>query len=734
MHRWFFATEREECEPRGKEDDEVFISEAEEAKVEPVPVRTTEWPFCVIYHRKLAENEYLGISGNCHKLGDWDPKNVYVLEKGPCHNCMCKCHQYEAVVEIPRNIDIEYRYCVVAYDPQIDEVYIRYWEAQLKPRVIRTCDNMLKICDCFGHPHEDEGDRTDRGWATTESIVQLSIFNAPFLWQGQRQRMLYIRIQPMYRVPEYDCSESKPKKISATGTRLSAYVALSEIIDDRELQLAYVEVVNLIEGKKLAFQPKFGVRCGKEDLQLFHCSVAEPETTLYRLDLYTYAHKACMKDEPPYHYGFGFVNPEQLEGSEGCARVKITCASTHRPLIEMNVRYLIIRPLENFKCDLSHTYERYWRSSRMSLNIGHRGSGNTYRIGNDVVRENTLYGFKQAAMADADMVEFDVHLTQDAQVVVYHDFMLRFMLQRTPSYEDILENHDLFVFPFEKLNKLMLLSMGGSKNCDHIAVPLEAFTYDQLRLVKVLRYVSGKGCNTTCDEMINEQRPFPLLLELFDSEDVLPISMGFNIEIKWPQLDDSRRWESGSCKSTFDRNFYVDTILEIVLNKAGKRRIVFSSFDADICAMVRYKQNLYPVCLITADPSSPVQYADMRVRDFDVATGFANAMELFGLSLNVDTVLAHSATVAYLRQFHLIAMVWGEANTRLEVRKKLRQHGVMGIIYDRLDQLDQVGDEMEGTVCTIDSMATRRWIEETEVNEWRDKCGYRSVQANNPFI
>ncbi|KAH8418099.1 hypothetical protein KR009_001055 [Drosophila setifemur] len=738
MHRWFFANEREECEPKVEVEEGGSGGDEADQAPPPPPVPTTDWPFCVIYHKKLAGNEYIGISGNCHSLGDWNPREVYVLAKTDCADCFCKCHQYEAEVKIPRNIDIQYRYCVVVYDPQLDQVYVRFWEAQLQPRVIRTCQNMLKGCDCFGHPNEDETDRVNRGWATSETIVHLRLFNAPFLWQCQKPRLLYVRIQPMFETTVGPCPNDGVKKVPtprhSSINRLSRYLASADrSADILEIRLAYVEVANLKGTRPLEFQPKFGVRCGPEDLQLFHCSIAFPAETLYRLDLYTYAHKA-RQDEPPYHYGYGFLQPDQLLGSEGTAQVKISCASTHRPLIEMCVWYLLIRPLEGIACELSRSFERHWRRGHLCMNIGHRGSGNTYRIGGDVVRENTLYGFKQAAAGNADMVELDVQLTQDGQVVVHHDFVLRFLMQRMPSYEELLETQDLLVFPYEKLNKLMLLAMGGSKRKDHIAVPLEAFTLDQLRDVKVLRFAGGKGCDLSCDQMLQEQRPFPLLLDLFQHEDLPASGMGFNIEIKWPQLDESRRWEGGSFKPTFDRNFYVDTILEVVLQNAGTRRIIFSSFDADICAMIRYKQNLYPVALLTEDPKSSIQYADERVRDFDTAVQMCNALEFFGLSLHANTLLTEPSSVAFLNQYHLNALAWGDPTTSLSVRTNLKRYGVVGIIYDRLDQLDQAGEEMEGTVCTIDSVTTRKVIEETEVEEWRRKCGYASADsASNVF-
>ncbi|XP_022213418.2 glycerophosphocholine phosphodiesterase GPCPD1 [Drosophila obscura] len=736
MHRWFFANEREECdeEAKAREEDNQVEEDAKEESVAP-PVRTTEWPFCVLYPRPLQGNEYLAITGNCESLGDWDPQKVVVMDK---NDCSCEnrfvaktghCQQrFEATVIIPRNIDIHYRFCVVVPDGETGQNFIRFWESRLESRVIRTCQNMLKDCDRFGYRNETDTEcLVDRGWATSETYIHFKIFNAPFLWQQQSPRLLYVHIQPMFEKEQF-CPDAEKVPVRTLKrltllSRQSGSAAAEEI--DQSLRLAYTEVANLRHPKKLRFQPYHGVCCGPEDMQLYHCSIGNPQETHYRLDLYTFAHKSGP-DEPPYHYGYGFVNADQLVDSEGHVVVSIICASTHRPLIEMCLRYLIIRPLENFKCDMRRTYERYWRRNRLPMDIGHRGSGTTYCLGENLVRENTLYGFKQAAVANADMVEFDVQLTKDAQVVVYHDFVMKFLLQRCASYEELLASCDLLVFPFEKLNRLKLLAMGGCKRTNHIAVPFEAFTYDQLTLVRVLRFAANKGYEVPCDRMLHEQRPFPLLLDLFEKEeDLLPQTLGFNIEIKFPQLDSTRRWEDECFKPTFDRNVYVDTILEIVLQRAGSRRILFSCFDADICTMVRLKQNLYPVVLLTANPECPVQYLDKRVSVLDHAAHLAHSLEFFGLAMHTNTVLQRPEIGPRLQQLHLQALVWGSVNADIRVRNITKKHGVVGIIYDRLDQLDQVGEELPcGNLCIIDSPANRKMLKQIEEQEWRAKCGY----------
>ena len=62
----------------------------------------------------------------------------------------------------------------------------------------------------------------------------------------------------------------------------------------------------------------------------------------------------------------------------------------------------------------------------------HRGSGAS--VGRDgstrSVRENTMLSFQKAAVNHTDFIEFDVHVTADAEVVVHHDFDVKLAVGR----------------------------------------------------------------------------------------------------------------------------------------------------------------------------------------------------------------------------------------------------------------------------------------------------------------
>lgn len=95
-----------------------------------------------------------------------------------------------------------------------------------------------------------------------------------------------------------------------------------------------------------------------------------------------------------------------------------------------------------------------------------------------------------------------------------------------------------------------------------------------------------------------DTNPFPHLRQVLDA--VSP-HVGFNIEIKYPMkmkvsLESLPTFLSyvafflkdgtHECPSyNIERNDFVDVILRNVIEGAGKRRIIFSSFDPDVCSL-----------------------------------------------------------------------------------------------------------------------------------------------------
>ena len=59
-------------------------------------------------------------------------------------------------------------------------------------------------------------------------------------------------------------------------------------------------------------------------------------------------------------------------------------------------------------------------------------------------------------------------------------------------------------------------------------------------------------------------------------------NLGFNIEIKWDMENMDGTRES---HNAFEMNLFVDAILLTVLRNAKSRKIVFSTFNPDICTV-----------------------------------------------------------------------------------------------------------------------------------------------------
>ena len=97
---------------------------------------------------------------------------------------------------------------------------------------------------------------------------------------------------------------------------------------------------------------------------------------------------------------------------------------------------------------------------------------------------------------------------------------------------------------------------------------------------------------------------YPTLEECFRD---IPIHTGFNIEMKYPLQENI---DKQALHHIPERNDYVDSILNVVFSCAGERKIIFSSFDPDVCILLSLKQPRYPIFFLTHSGTS--LYSDPR--------------------------------------------------------------------------------------------------------------------------
>lgn len=116
--------------------------------------------------------------------------------------------------------------------------------------------------------------------------------------------------------------------------------------------------------------------------------------------------------------------------------------------------------MPNFKCDMSISFARHWKKTRSGLDVGHRGSGSSFKVETKncaEIRENTIASMKTAIDHGADFVEFDVQLSKDLVPIIYHDFYVCISMKKKKELDE----------------------------SDMLEMPVKELTLEQLKLLKV---------------------------------------------------------------------------------------------------------------------------------------------------------------------------------------------------------------------------------------------------------
>uniref|UniRef100_A0A5K3FHX0 GP-PDE domain-containing protein n=2 Tax=Mesocestoides corti TaxID=53468 RepID=A0A5K3FHX0_MESCO len=365
---------------------------------------------------------------------------------------------------------------------------------------------------------------------------------------------------------------------------------------------------------------------------------------------------------PPVKFlGSAFFGP--FSGCSGQKRAQLL-SRRRTPMGDVKISFMVINPIvDGPPPTLDVSYKHYWKK-RGALEIGHRGMGTYYLSKKEKsvelpapVKENTLRSFQTAVDHGADFVEMDVQLTKDFQVVVYHDFETVITPRKKRRGE--LQNLSVAVkdLPYAALRELRL---------QHSSVLSEPQSSEDM---------DGEDLDPV------ELQDFPLLRDCLQHIDP---DVGFDIEIKYPM----ELVKGGSeMDNFFERNLYVDTILREIFKYAGKRRILMSCFDPDTCAMLQTKQLRYPVFQLGIAP----EYTDIRQQSFETLCYSAKANELLGVAVNSDELLRNPDMAEFARELGLIVLVWGTAANDSFNMKRLKELGVHGLIYDRMQEHKQVG-------------------------------------------
>lgn len=439
MQRWFFLEDPENAQARHRKDESLSESLNLSSKF-----IYKKWLFRVCVPHLNAE-ETVCVTGSSEELGNWNPNKCVPLEKE-------ESEIWSACIDIPEHKRVEYRFCVcVVIEPGL-QVIVRNWETAIHARIIDS-DGISPTKDnaplSYGLVHSQE--KIDRGWLNKETVIQLKLCNNPLtLWRPKfLKRRIFIKVTPV-------ALQRHQNSTSNNSLGFDDSRSTDTLDTENGPKHSYTEVASLdVEDPTFHVQDQFGKEYHENEMLIFQSTVLFPNNIAFLIDLYVYSSQSS-EGEPPYHAGFSYLLPSTLQQSEGSAVLPVT-STKQRPLGQIRVHYLVIKPMP-FPCDMSRTFQRHWNRRRAGLDVGHRGSGSSFKTKNCAeVRENTIASMKNAIQYGADYVEFDVQLSKDMVPIIYHDFHVCIAMTKKNTMNE----------------------------GDMLELPVKELTFDQLRMLKV---------------------------------------------------------------------------------------------------------------------------------------------------------------------------------------------------------------------------------------------------------
>lgn len=620
---------------------------------------------------ELNPGEVVCVSGNCDALGNWNFNGVLPLEAQ--HDPILG-DLWTGRIQCAKRSTLRYRYvvCMILDQPK-NRVIVRRWETNLEPRKISNIDDNEDsvASDQFGYIDAMNYD-VQGGWMTHETIVQLKLYNMPVqIWKrkyaGKHFRLKMTAIDLRRHDSESAMDEDSTNEVNDTSpTGLTWPITELAVMNDSECEFT--------------LQSQFGRVTKPDESVVFQVQVIEPESIAYLVDFYVEdVHRNEDDPNPPEHAGFCYILPSVFRQTTGVSTIPVT-GFKRQPIGQLTVEYLVIRPMRDYECDLSVSYAKHWKRGRKTLDVGHRGAGSSFNKTQHCanIRENTVTSLKHAANHGADFVEFDVQVSKDLVPIIYHDFHVCICTKKKYSGDD----SELLEVPVKDLTVLQLQGLKLQHVTERAQLGAAGTNGSSMATS-----TSPVGITTTATPRLfvhddhEDSQPFPTFKQVLDAVD---LHVGFNVEIKWNL---QRKDGSQELHSQMEVNLYLDTILKVLMENAGKRRIVISCFNPDICTMVRLKQNKYPVLFLTQGQSKKFPpYLDPRTASIPMAIYFARSAGILGIDVHTEDLLEDQSAVRQCKDANLIMFSWGEDNNDPRVITFLRNLGLHGVIYDRIDE------------------------------------------------
>lgn len=572
-----------------------------------------------IQDERLEEFEKVALVGDIEPLGSWQADTAIMMNK------TSEFGKWEAQIQVPLNSSLNYRYFIAAQDKLSSAIQIRRWESALVARALNVSSISVNQTDNFGFISSGKKE-VQRGWLNSGHIVQFKLFRNPLTLNeslgsaGQQLRLKLTTVDPVWRTPIVPSAR------------------------------AYTEYVRMDYGNSfLRSQPEHGVLYEENGIIMFHTTISDLSRVAYLFQLYV----EDTQNDVARIVGYQYVQPEAINGTNGALELALLSPTWMNAIGSLKLQYVVLNPMPNSTVDFRTSFTDYWRGNWTQLEAGHRGLGKSLKETTNAAPmiENTVASMIASGELGADIVEFDVQLTKDLIPIIYHDFMVYVCIEsKTPTSKD-----------------------------DLIEVLIKDVTYEQLKDLTTYQVVGTKIVEFPSHNSVEDEnhRLFPTFEDFLTKVNK---TVGFDIEIKWPQLKKTGVWES---IQTIDQNVYMDKILEVMMKHGCGRLSFFTSFDADICSMIRYKQNMYPVMFLSS--SKEAQFMDPRSDTIYDSVNNAQAFDLAGIVPNAVFIKSNPGWVEVALQQQQKIFLWGaDLKDRESIDWFLAQNPT-GVIYDRMD-------------------------------------------------
>lgn len=389
----------------------------------------------------------------------------------------------------------------------------------------------------------------------------------------------------------------------------------------------------------------------------------------------------------------------------------------------VNFNFLIITPFSHPNMEVT-AKRTYWKEMSSTMVIGHRGLGKNVSTNRSLqLGENTIQSFIAAANLGANYVEFDVQLTKDLVPVIYHDFLVSETGIDAPVHaltlEQFLHVNDSMPRPSRppsppkvrpNVNVVRGLDRPRSQSL-HLGV----LDNEMEARMKHTRDYKEKGFKANSRGNFI-QAPFTTLEEMFLKLDQ---EVGFNIEMKYPMLHESEEQEMDTY--AVELNSFVDTVLTKVYDLGKKRKILFSSFNPDICLLLSFKQPNIPILFLTDAGVSKV--GDIRASSLQEAIRFASRWNLLGIVSAAEPLCNSPRLVRVVKESGLVCVSYGTLNNDSEKVNQQVKEGIDAVIVDSVLRIRQ------GLTKTAKPTQTTELFDESEGASINDANG-----VNGPVV